>query len=178
MSRNPAAEQAPTLTGVGALPAASPSIHALAASNTELEIAVRVAQRMLVAYGDSSADGFNYPQAYGALSESLRILLRALGAEPSEENSSVPEQQPAPRCPAAHPEDPDPCRGPIVVTILDTFNAGADGCEHHAVRLLASLAGGRPVAKPDAPASIALRIFRDAHRAQPYPWRTGGGERP
>lgn len=170
------AEQAPTLHGVGALPAASPSIHALAAQNTELEIAIRVAQRMLVAYGDSSADGFNYPQAYGALSESLRILLRALDAEPVA--PSVPANERRDRCPAAHPEDPDGCRGPIVVTILDTFNAGADACEHHAVRLLASLAGGRPVAKPDAPASIALRIFRDAHRTQPYPWRTGGGERP
>ncbi|GAA2259803.1 hypothetical protein GCM10010415_22280 [Streptomyces atrovirens] len=75
------------------------------------------------------------------------------------------------RCPAAHPEDPTPCGGPVVVTILDAANAGADGCEHHAARLLASLTAGRPVAKPDAPAGVAGRIFRTAHHTQPYPWR-------
>ncbi|MEV0691894.1 hypothetical protein [Streptomyces sp. NPDC050388] len=78
------------------------------------------------------------------------------------------------RCPAAHPEDPTPCSGPVVVTVLDAANAGADGCEHHAARLLASLTGGRPVAKPDAPAGIALRIFRAAHHTRPYPWRQEG----
>ncbi|MDQ0385998.1 hypothetical protein J2S54_002818 [Streptomyces sp. DSM 42143] len=76
-----------------------------------------------------------------------------------------------PPCPAAHPEDLTPCSGPVVVTILDTANAGADGCERHAARLLASLAGGRPVAKPDAPAGVELRIFRAAHHMPPYPWR-------
>jgi hypothetical protein len=75
------------------------------------------------------------------------------------------------RCPAAHPEDLTPCTGPVVVTVLDTTNAGADGCEHHAARLLASITEGRPVAKPDAPAGIALRIFRAAHHMRPYPWR-------
>jgi hypothetical protein len=75
------------------------------------------------------------------------------------------------RCPAAHPEDPTPCTGPIVVTILDAANAGADGCEHHAARLLASIAGGRPVAKPDAPAGVALRLFRAAPHMRPFPWR-------
>ncbi|MCM1974305.1 hypothetical protein [Streptomyces sp. G1] len=75
------------------------------------------------------------------------------------------------RCPAAHPEDLTPCTGPVVVTVLDTANAGADGCEHHAARLLASITGGRPVAKPDAPAGIAMRIFRAAHHTRPYPWR-------
>jgi hypothetical protein len=77
----------------------------------------------------------------------------------------------APRCPAAHPEDLTPCSGPVVVTVLDASNAGADGCEHHAARLLASITGGRPVAKPDAPAGVALRIFRAAHHTRPYPWR-------
>ncbi|MFF4839246.1 hypothetical protein ACFY2G_04185 [Streptomyces collinus] len=80
-------------------------------------------------------------------------------------------QQSADRCPAAHPDDPSPCRGPVVVTILDRDNAGADGCEHHAVRLLASLDGGRPVGKPDAPAGIALRVFRLADRTRPFAWR-------
>ncbi|MGJ7877883.1 hypothetical protein [Streptomyces rochei] len=50
--------------------------------NTDLEVAVHVAQKMLAAYGDSSAFGeHGYAQAHGALSESLRILLRALDAE-------------------------------------------------------------------------------------------------
>ena len=49
---------------------------------SDLEAAVTVAQKMLAAYGDSSGfDQFGYAQAHGALSESLRILLRALGAE-------------------------------------------------------------------------------------------------
>ncbi|MFG3152628.1 hypothetical protein ACGF7W_11325 [Streptomyces sp. NPDC048219] len=77
------------------------------------------------------------------------------------------------RCPAAHPEDPTPCGGPVVVTIIDTQNAGADGCEHHAARMLASITGARPFAKPDAPAGVALRIFRAAHHTRPFPWLEG-----
>lgn len=75
------------------------------------------------------------------------------------------------RCPAAHPEDSTPCGGPVVVTVLDAENAGADGCEHHAARMLASISGARPVAKPDAPAGVAARIFRTAHHTHPFPWR-------
>ncbi|SMQ17469.1 hypothetical protein SAMN06272771_3885 [Streptomyces sp. Ag82_O1-12] len=77
------------------------------------------------------------------------------------------------RCPAAHPEDPTPCGGPVVVTIIDAENAGADGCEHHAARMLASIIGARPVAKPDAPAGVAVRIFRTAHHTHPFPWLGG-----
>ncbi|MEU1569672.1 hypothetical protein ABZ519_00550 [Streptomyces collinus] len=77
------------------------------------------------------------------------------------------------RCPAAHPEDPTPCGGPVVVTIIDAENAGADGCEHHAARMLASISGARPVAKPDAPAGVALRVFRAAHHTHPFPWLGG-----
>ncbi|MFJ9888002.1 hypothetical protein ACIQRW_19335 [Streptomyces sp. NPDC091287] len=75
------------------------------------------------------------------------------------------------RCPAAHSEDPTPCGGPAVVTVVDAENAGADGCEHHAARMLASISGARPVAKPDAPAGVAVRIFRTAHHTHPFPWR-------
>ncbi|MFI0006158.1 hypothetical protein [Streptomyces globisporus] len=75
------------------------------------------------------------------------------------------------RCPAAHPEDSTPCGGPVVVTVVDAENAGADGCEHHAARMLASIGGACPVAKPDAPAGVAARIFRTAHHARPFPWR-------
>ncbi|MGR6537663.1 hypothetical protein [Streptomyces rochei] len=77
------------------------------------------------------------------------------------------------RCPAAHPEDPTPCGGPVVVTIIDKDNAGADGCEHHAARMLASITGARPVAKPDAPAGVEMRIFRAAHHTHPFPWLGG-----
>jgi hypothetical protein len=77
------------------------------------------------------------------------------------------------RCPAAHPEDPTPCGGPVVVTIIDTQNAGADGCEHHAARMLASITGARPVAKPDAPAGVAVRVFRAADHIHPFPWLGG-----
>ncbi|AEY90771.1 hypothetical protein SHJG_5504 [Streptomyces hygroscopicus subsp. jinggangensis 5008] len=122
---------------------------------TELEVAISVAQQLL--------DSDNLM----SIREALRLLLRALDAEPTAD-------QPADRCPAAHPEDPTPCGGPVVVTILDRDNAGADGCEHHATRLLASITGGRPVPKSDAPAGIALRIFRTAHHTRPFPWREAG----
>lgn len=59
------------------------SISALAAQNSELEAAIRTAEKMLAAYGNPA--GFSpgqYAQGYGALAESLRIVLRALGAEP------------------------------------------------------------------------------------------------
>ncbi|MBZ6250368.1 hypothetical protein KVH27_18530 [Streptomyces olivaceus] len=47
---------------------------------TDLQVAVSVARQMLNAYGDSSklTDVFAHAQAHGALTESLRILLRAV----------------------------------------------------------------------------------------------------
>ncbi|WP_420034681.1 hypothetical protein ACN2WE_21375 [Streptomyces sp. cg28] len=51
----------------------------------ELDTAVRVAQKMLTAYGDTSRfDIAQYAQAYGAFTESIRLLLRAVGAEAGE----------------------------------------------------------------------------------------------
>lgn len=76
------------------------------------------------------------------------------------------------RCPATHPEDPTPCLGPVAVTVLDRLNAGADGCEHHAARLLASLEGGRVYALPEAPAGAAIRVFKAADGIRPFPWLT------
>lgn len=76
------------------------------------------------------------------------------------------------RCPAAHPEDPDACSGPVAVTVLDATNAGADGCEHHGARLLASLDGGRVYALPDAPEGAAIRVFTAADGIRPFPWVT------
>ncbi|MGV9275950.1 hypothetical protein [Streptomyces griseosporeus] len=150
------ATQAPTTT-VGALPPALPA---------NVATAVRVAQTLLAEHHDTDhRDLLALNRAHGALTETLRILLRALGADPTGNPT------PASRCPATHPEDPTPCVGPVVVTVLDNENAGADGCEHHAARLLASLTGGRPVPKPDAPAGISVRVFRAAHHTRPFPWR-------
>ncbi|WP_329366911.1 hypothetical protein [Streptomyces sp. NBC_01483] len=77
------------------------------------------------------------------------------------------------RCPAAHPDDPTPCVGPPVVTVLDAGHAGADGCEHHGARLLASLEGGRVYALPDAPAGAAIRVFKAADGMRPFCWFDG-----
>jgi hypothetical protein len=50
-----------------------------------LAVAIRVAQKMLATYGDSSGfDVFAFAQAHGGLAEALRILLRALDAEAGE----------------------------------------------------------------------------------------------
>lgn len=179
MSRDQTAEQAPSIT-LGALPPASPSIAALAAQNTELETAIRVAQRMLADFGDSRRDGFSYPEAFGATREALRLVLRALDSEPDagsfpRSGDVFPGSRKNPselggRCPAAHPEDPTPCDGPASVTVTDATNAGADGCEHHAARLLASLDGGRVYALPDAPEGAAIRVFNAADSIRPFPW--------
>ena len=74
------------------------------------------------------------------------------------------------RCPAAHPDDPTPCVGPVVVMVLDAENAGARGCEHHGARLLASLEGGRVYGLPDAPEWIAIRVFKATAGIRPFPW--------
>ncbi|MEU8906527.1 hypothetical protein [Streptomyces mirabilis] len=147
------------------------SIHSVdnPAEPGELAVAIRVGQYMLARYGTvDSSDIFAYAQAHGGLAESLRIMLRALGAEP------VAEQQAAPRCPAAHPDDPTPCDGPAVVTVLDAANAGANGCEHHGARLLASLDGGRVYALPGAPAGAAIRVFKTAGATRPFAWTERG----
>jgi hypothetical protein len=49
---------------------------------SDLAVAIRVAQKMLARYGNSSDfDVFDYAQAHGGLAEALRILLRALVTE-------------------------------------------------------------------------------------------------
>lgn len=81
--------------------------------------------------------------------------------------------QAPPRCPAAHHDDPTPCVGPVVVTVLDASNAGADGCEHHGARILASLDRGRVYALPDAPEGAAIRVHKAADSIRPFPWVDG-----
>jgi hypothetical protein len=143
---------------------------------SDLDVAIRVGQSMLVRYGTvDSGDIFDYAQAHGGLSEALRLLLRALDAEHFSRSRKDPSElgePPALRCPAAHPEDTSPCDGPPVVTVLDAGNAGADGCEHHGARLLASLDGGRVYGLPDAPAGSAIRAFKAAGGIRPFPWLT------
>jgi hypothetical protein len=125
---------------------------------TDLDVAIDVAQLML-----DSNDLLT-------MREALRLLLRALGAEPTQS-----ERRPDPRCPAAHLEDPTPCDGPPTVTVLDRTNAGADGCAHHGASLLASLDGGRVYALPDAPPGSAIAVFKAAADTKPFPW-LGRGE--
>lgn len=147
-----------------------------APSNPNLDSAVHVAREMLAAYGTTDyADHAAVAQALGAIRESLRILLRALGAE-----TTTPPAVPAPpaeRCPAAHPEDPTPCGGPVVVTVLDRHNEGVTGCEHHGARLLASVDGARVYPLPDAPEGAAIRVFKAADSTLPYAWEKRGERR-
>jgi hypothetical protein len=82
------------------------------------------------------------------------------------------------RCPAAHPEDPTPCSGPVVVTVVDAFGAGDNGCEHHGARLLASINGARVYALPDAPEGSAIRVFKAAANTRPFAWRDGPRTQP
>lgn len=141
--------------------AASAATRGPVTEPTDLAVAIRVAQQLL----DS--------EHALSLRESLRLLLRALGAEPVR-----PPLQVERRCPAAHPEDLTPCSGPVSVTILDGTNQGAEGCEHHGARLLASLKGGRVYALPDAPAGVAIRVFKTASATRPFPWVDGPRTRP
>ncbi|MFF7260683.1 hypothetical protein ACFZCL_10415 [Streptomyces sp. NPDC008159] len=169
MSFQPA-EQAPTLLGVSAPPLAL-------AEPSDLDTAVRVARTLFADYGDSSRDGFSYPEAYGALREALRLVLRTVGTEQDSRSqgwtATMAVRVPEGRCPAAHPEDPTPCSGPPTVTILDTTNAGADGCQHHGARLLASLDGGRVYGLPHSTPGTAIRVFKAAAGIRPFCWVDG-----
>jgi hypothetical protein len=140
---------------------AAPAISRPAPEPADLDVAVRVAQQLLDSHNTL------------ALREALRLLLRALDAEPVEQ-----QEPPARRCPAAHLDDPTPCTGPAAVTVLDATNAGADGCEHHGARLLASLDGARVYALPDAPTGAAIRVFKAAQHIQPFPWADGSRTEP
>ncbi|MFJ9667361.1 hypothetical protein ACIRPP_22575 [Streptomyces sp. NPDC101219] len=142
---------------------------------SNLDVAIRVAQRILAAYGDSSRVGSSCPEACGAQREALRIALRALGADNKKGPGLVRtpgEQHENRRCPAAHPDDPTPCTGRPTVTVLDWRNAGADGCRHHSARLLAPLDGGRVCGLPHATHGTAIAVCKAAADLRPFPWNT------
>ncbi|MEU7418453.1 hypothetical protein [Streptomyces antibioticus] len=65
-----------------------------------------------------------------------------------------------------------------MVTVLDRANAGADGCEHHAARMLASLDGGRVYALPHAAPGTAIRVFKAADGTRPFCWLDGPRTKP
>lgn len=100
-------------------PASSPSRRPVAAGyvrrapqapsdrDSEILTAVRVAQRMLDTYGDSTGnDIYAYAQAHGALAESLRILLRAVDADHLVRRAANREAARQPGFPTAPPSDP------------------------------------------------------------------------
>lgn len=149
----------------------SPSTPTPEPSN--LDVAFRVAQRILAAYGDSSRVGFSCTEACSTQREALRIILRALGADdgkgPGLVRTPGGEQHENRRCPAAHP---DRCTGQPTITVLDWRNAGADGCRHHFARLLTSLVGGRVCGLPHATPGTAIAAFKAAAGLCPCPWNT------
>ncbi|MGW0146799.1 hypothetical protein ACWDVU_14445 [Streptomyces sp. NPDC003333] len=65
-----------------------------------------------------------------------------------------------------------------MVTVLDRFNGGADGCEHHGARLLASLDGGRVYGLPHAAPGTAIRVFKAAAGTRPFCWLDGSRTEP
>ncbi|MEU5077079.1 hypothetical protein AB0G76_36855 [Streptomyces asoensis] len=140
-------------------PTYAPAVLPPVTEPSDLDVAIRVAQQLL-----------DCDQVL-SLREALRLLLRALGAETP---TPAAVGQRAPRCPAAHPDDPTPCTGPLAVMILDRTNAGAKACEHHGARLLASLERGRVYALEDAPDGAALRVFKAAGTTRPFAWVPDG----
>ncbi|MFE9662152.1 hypothetical protein [Streptomyces sp. NPDC005955] len=79
------------------------------------------------------------------------------------------------RCPAAHPGDPTPCRGPVAVAVLDSRNTRIEGCEHHAARTLATLNQARVydlLHTPGTASGAAVRVFNAADGLRPHCWDT------
>lgn len=67
-----------TLPSCGQMPTPNPL-----SVPSDLAVAIRVGEKMLARYGVvDSGDIFDHAQAHGGLTEALRILLRAVGAEP------------------------------------------------------------------------------------------------
>ena len=75
------------------------------------------------------------------------------------------------RCPAAHPEDPAPCEGPVVVQVTDAFGGEVVGCVLHGARLYASLTDPRVYPLPGAAEGAAIEVYRRAQALPPFAWR-------
>ncbi|WP_137235511.1 hypothetical protein [Streptomyces sp. BPSDS2] len=103
-----------------------------------------------------------YRRHNGKVAADVEFLGRPAGSIDAEQLAPITG-----RCGTALPTDPTPCDGAPSVTVLDSSNAGADGCERHGARLLAALDGGRVYALPDAPEGAALRVHRSAGTGRP-----------
>ncbi|MER7574930.1 hypothetical protein [Streptomyces sp. NPDC126514] len=189
MSRNPAAEQAPTLA-VGALPPAVTELLAAIVESLNVPLAdrplddkaraelltqratdTRIIVELLLTHGDVARSVMRLRE-WTAEHPVTYPTWQARTEQAAAEGAQLLAEAPAARCTAAHPEDPSVCNGPVVVTVLDADNAGAKGCEHHGARLLASLDRGRVYALPDAPDGAAIRVFTAAADTRPFPWLT------
>lgn len=67
-----------------------------------------------------------------------------------------------PTCNAHYSNDPNPCTGPAVVTVMFNQSQGSTACEQHAIDRLATMPDAWPIALPDAPPGAAIRIFQAA----------------
>ncbi|MFJ1653675.1 hypothetical protein ACIOC2_20255 [Streptomyces sp. NPDC088337] len=143
--------QNPTWPVTNGAPLPERAAHHEPDAPSDLDVAISVAQQLI----DSDQ--------LLSVREALRLLLRALGAEPTDMPADT--EPPAIQCPATLPGDPSPCGGPVVVTVLAFKTVGVAGCEHHATRLLAMAPGTYPIALPHAPAVVATRIFRASGEA-------------
>ena len=84
----------------------------------------------------------------------------------------------APRCDAAHRDDPTPCEGPgDAVEVRDRFmsrardamSTGVLGCVHHGARMLASVDGGR-ICPGRTGDGAAIDAYRRAQVLPPFCW--------
>ncbi|WP_405525221.1 hypothetical protein OG426_19375 [Streptomyces canus] len=200
------AEQAPTLA-VGALPAAVTDLLAAIRDALDVPLAdrpaddvqrtelltrrasdTRVVVELLLTHGDVAHSAMRlrewtaeHPVAYAtwqARTEQAAAEEKQLLTEDEKGSALVRTPGGDQRCPAAHIEDPTPCSGPPTVTVLDAHNAGADGCQHHGARLLASLEGGRVYGLPHATPGTAIAVFKAAASIRPFPWVDGPRTRP
>ncbi|MEV0120653.1 hypothetical protein AB0I16_03710 [Streptomyces sp. NPDC050703] len=62
--------------------------------------------------------------------------------------------------------------------MLDAVGGGADACEHHGARLLASLTGARVYPLPAAPTGAAISVFTAAAGTRPFCWVDGPRTKP
>ncbi len=86
----------------------------------------------------------------------------------------------APRCAAAHRDDPTPCEGPqdaveirsrFMSRARDADTVGVLGCVRHGAHMLASLDGGRVYPGPgDTAGHAAIDTYKQAQTTPPFAW--------